>query len=97
MLKPCDIEAKLQQVDLLVAQGHPIAEATSRIGVSPAAYSYWLTQHGGRVGVPLDRLEHLYSENCRLRRLVARLNVELEALKSRPRLDLFAKALNTRA
>ena len=51
----------------------------------------------GRVGVPLDRLEHLYAENSRLRRVVARLNLEVKTLKGRPRIDYFSKPLNTRA
>ena len=92
-----DMQAKLEQVDALIAQGHTLREATTRAGVSIAAYNYWLDQHGGRVGVPLDRLEHLYAENSRLRRAVARLNLEVKTLKGRPRIDYFSKPLNTKA
>lgn len=95
MFDSAEIQAKLQQVDGLLAQGHTLSEATSRMGVSQAVYNCWLASHGGRVGVPLDRLEHLYAENARLRRTVARLNHELKALKKRPQLDFFSKALNT--
>ena len=92
-----EMQTKLEQVDGLIAQGHTLREATSRVGVSAAAYNCWLAQHGGRVGVPLDRLDHLYAENRRLRRAVARLNLELKTLKGRPRIDFFSKPLNTRA
>ncbi len=92
-----EMQSRLEQVDGLIAQGHTLREATTRAGVSVAAYNCWLAQHGGRVGVPLDRLEHLYAENSRLRRAVARLNLEVKTLKGRPRIDFFSKPLNTRA
>ncbi|HUF44010.1 MAG TPA: transposase [Aestuariivirgaceae bacterium] len=92
-----EMQEKLEQVDELLAQGHTLREATSRVGVNVATYTCWLAQHGGRVAVPLDRLEHLYAENSRLRRVVARLNLELKTLKGRPRIDFFSKPLNTRA
>lgn len=92
-----EMQEKLEQVDSYLSQGHTLREATSRAGVSAAAYKCWLAQHGGRVAVPLDRLEHLYAENSRLRRAVARLNLEVKTLKGRPRIDFFSKPLNTRA
>ena len=92
-----EMQAKLEQVDGHLAQGHTLREATSRAGVNVAAYNFWLAQHGGRVAVPLERLEHLYAENSRLRRAVARLNLEVKTLKGRPRIDFFSKPLNTRA
>lgn len=92
-----EMQSKLEEVDGLLAQGHTLREATSRVGVSVAAYNFWLAQHGGRVGVPLERLEHLYAENSRLRRAVARLNLEVKTLKGRPRIDFFSKPLNTKA
>lgn len=92
-----EMQAKLEQVDGHLAQGHTLREATSRAGVSVAAYNFWLAQNGGCVAVPLERLEHLYAENSRLRRAVARLNLEVKTLKGRPRIDFFSKPLNTRA
>ena len=92
-----EMQSRLEQVDGLLAQGHTLREAASRAGVSVTAYKCWLAQHGGRVGVPIERLEHLYAENSRLRRAVARLNLEVKTLKGRPRIDFFSKPLNTRA
>ena len=92
-----EMQHRLEEVDGLLAQGHTLREATGRVGVSVAAYKCWLAQHGGRVAVPLDRLDHLYAENSRLRRAVARLNLEVKTLKGRPRIDFFSKPLNTRA
>ena len=92
-----EMQARFEQVDDLLAQGHTLSEATTRAGVSAAAYRFWLAQHGGRVAVPLERLDHLYAENSRLRRAVARLTLEVKTLKGRPRIDYFSKPLNTRA
>ena len=92
-----EMQAKFEQVDDHLAQGHTLREATTRAGVSTAAYKFWLAQHGGRVAVPFERLDHLYAENSRLRRAVARLTLEVKTLKGRPRIDFFSKPLNTRA
>jgi hypothetical protein len=92
-----DMQAKLKQVEHLLVQGHTVGEAIARAGVSPAVYTLWLQEHDGQVRVPLERLEHLHAENSRLRKLVARLNHELKNQKSKPRVDYFAKPLNTRA
>jgi hypothetical protein len=90
-----EMQAKLEQVDALLAQGHNLREATSRVGVSVATYTCWLAQNGRKVAVPLERLEHLHAENSRLRRQLARLSLEIKSLKGRPRVDFFSKALNT--
>jgi transposase len=92
-----EMQTKLEQVDALIAQGHTLREATSRVGVSVATYNCWLAHNGGKVAVPLERLEHLYAENSRLRRAVARLNLEVKTLQGRPRIDFFSKPLNTKA
>ena len=39
--KPEEIVAKLRQVDVAVAQGAPLAEATRGIGVGEVAYHRW--------------------------------------------------------
>lgn len=92
-----EMQARLQQVDGLLAQGHDLREATRRVGISIATYTCWLSQNGRKVAVPLERLEHLHAENSRLRRQLARLSLELKTLKGRPRIDFFSKPLNTRA
>jgi hypothetical protein len=39
--KPEDMTAKLQQVDVLVAQGQGIADATRQVGISESRYYRW--------------------------------------------------------
>jgi len=39
--KPEDVTAKLQQVDVLVAQGQGIVDATRQVGISESRYYRW--------------------------------------------------------
>jgi len=44
--KPEEITAKLQQVDVLVAQGESIADATRQVGISESRYYRWRQERG---------------------------------------------------
>ena len=45
--KPEEIVAKLRQVDVMTAQGTPLAEAIRSIGVSEVTYHRWRNEFGG--------------------------------------------------
>jgi putative transposase len=45
--KPEEIVAKLRQVDVLVSQGQPMADAIRQIGVSEVTYYRWRQEFGG--------------------------------------------------
>jgi putative transposase len=45
--KPEEIVAKLRQVDVLLSQGRPVAEAIRAIGVTPFTYHRWRKEFGG--------------------------------------------------
>ena len=45
--KPEEIVAKLRQVDVLVSQGRPAAEAIRAIGVTAFTYYRWRKEFGG--------------------------------------------------
>ena len=45
--KPEEIVANLRQVDVLVAQGKPVADAIQSIGVTVVTYSRWKQEYGG--------------------------------------------------
>ena len=47
--KPEEIVAKLRQVDVLLSQGRPVAEAIRTIGVTPFTYYRWRKEFGGRI------------------------------------------------
>ena len=61
-----EIVAKLRQVDVLTAQGRPVAEAVRSIGVTEVTYYRWRSEYGGLKGDQVKRLKELEAENGRL-------------------------------
>ena len=78
---PEQIVAKLRQVEVLTAQGKPVAEAVRAIGVSEPSYYRWRTEYGGLKLDQVKRLKQLEAENARLRKAVADLTLERIVLK----------------
>ena len=74
--KPEEIVAKLRQVDVLTAQGRPVAEAVRSIGVTEVTYYRWRKEYGGLKLDQVKRLKELETENQRLRRAVADLTLD---------------------
>ena len=74
--KPEEIVAKLRQVDVLVSQGRPVAEAIRSIGVTPFTYYRWRREYGGLKTDQVKRLKDLEKENERLRKAVSDLTLE---------------------
>jgi transposase-like protein len=71
-----DIVAKLRQVDVLMAQGKPVADAVRAIGVTEVTYYRWRNEYGGLKGDQVKRLKELESENTRLRRAISDLTLD---------------------
>ena len=69
--KPEEIVAKRRQVDVLLAQGHTVADAIRSIGVTEVTYYRWRNEHGGLKSEQIKRLKDLETENARLRRAIA--------------------------
>jgi len=76
-----EIVAKLRQVEVLTAQGRPLAEAVRSIGVTEVTYYRWRSEYGGLKGDQVKRLKELEAENSRLRRAVSDLTIEKLILK----------------
>src|SRR3954463_1448897 len=76
-----EIVAKLRQVEVLTAQGRPVAEAIRSIGVTEVTYYRWRNEYGGLKGDQVKRLKELEAENARLRRAVSDLTLEKLILK----------------
>ena len=76
-----DIVSKLRQVDVLSAQGRPIADAIRAIGVTEVTYYRWRNEYGGLKGDQVKRLKELESENARLRRAVSDLTLDKQILR----------------
>ena len=66
-----EIVAKLRQVDVLIAQGRPVADAVRAISVTEVTYYRWRNEYGGLKGDQVKRLKELETENGRLRRAVS--------------------------
>ena len=73
---PEQIVAELRQVEVLTAQGKPVAEAARAIGVSEPSYYRWRAEYGGLKLDQVKRLKQLEAENARLRKAVADLTLE---------------------
>ncbi len=76
-----EIITKLRQVEVLTAQGRPVAEAIRAIGVTEVTYYRWRSEYGGLKGDQVKRLKELEAENTRLRRAVSDLTLEKLILK----------------
>jgi putative transposase len=79
--KPEEIVAKLRQVDILVSQGRPVAEAIRTISVTPFTYYRWRKEFGGLKSDQMKRLKDLEKENGRLKRLLAEAELDKAILK----------------
>ncbi len=93
MYRSNDTQLKMQQVDLLIAQGLCVEAAVREVGVSHATYTLWLREHNDAVPVPVARLMHLQSEVSRLRKTLAQMSLELSAAKQLQHYDAFEQAL----
>jgi putative transposase len=71
-----EIVAKLRQADVLLAQGHSVADAVRSIGVSGVTYCRWRNEYGGLKGDQVKRLKELETENARLRKAVSDLTLD---------------------
>ncbi len=89
-----DLFARLTETNRLIARGHTVDEALQRTGVSRVVFMTWLKDNDGNVAVPLDILQHLQSENSRLRRVLAKLSME-QRIRTRAQPDYFSRPLRT--
>lgn len=83
--KPEEIVAKLRQVDVMMAQGHAVADAVRSIGVSDVTYHRWRSEFGGLGSDQVRRMKDLELENQRLRKAVSDLTLDKLILKEAAR------------
>ena len=76
-----EIAGPLRQVEVLVGQGKPVAEAIRAIGVTEPTYYRWRAEYGGLKLDQVRWLKLLEQENSRLRRAVSDLTIEKLILK----------------
>lgn len=76
-----EIIHKLREADVLLGQGHSIAQACKQIGVTDQTYYRWRKAYGGLKVDQAKRLKELEAENARLKKAVAELTVDKIILK----------------
>jgi putative transposase len=94
--KPEEIVAKLRQVDVLVAQGTPVADAIRAIGVTEVTYSRWRQEYGGLKSDQVKRMKELETENQRLRKALADLTLDKLILQEAARGNLLSPRASAR-
>src|SRR3954468_24384741 len=93
---PEEIVAKLRQVDVLVAQGTPVADAIRAIGVTEVTYYRWRQEYGGLKSSQIKRMKALETENQRLRKAIADLTLDKLILQEAARGNLLPPRASTR-
>jgi len=74
--RPEEIITKLREADILISQGHSVAEAIKALGVSDVTYYRWRQEYGGMNTSQAKRLKELEQENARLRKAVSDLTLD---------------------
>jgi transposase-like protein len=78
---PEQVINRLREVEVVLAQGHTVAEAARQIGVTEQTYYRWRKEYGGLSVDQARRLKRLEQENTRLRLAVADLTLDNQILK----------------
>lgn len=78
---PEQIIALLRDAEADLAAGLSVDQVCKKIGVSQQTYFRWKSQYGGAKGNAMKRLKQLEAENKQLKKAVADLTLEKQALK----------------
>ena len=73
---PEQIISKLREVEVLLAKGISVSQASKQIGVTEQTYYRWRKEYGGLKVEQAKRLKEVEKENGRLRRAVADLTLD---------------------
>jgi transposase-like protein len=79
--KPEQIISKLREVEVELAKGVPIGQASRKIGVTEQTYYRWRKEYGGLKLDQAKRLKEFEKENARLKRLLADAELDKAILK----------------
>ena len=71
-----EIISKLREADILIGQGHAVAQAIKSIGITEVTYYRWRQEYGGMSRSQAKRLKDLEQENLRLRKAVSDLTLD---------------------
>lgn len=74
--RPEEIISKLREADILIGQGHTVAQAIKSIGITEVTYYRWRQEYGGMSRSQAKRLKDLEQENLRLRKAASDLTLD---------------------
>jgi putative transposase len=76
--------SEAQIVSILKSQetGRTVKEICREIGISDATFYNWKAKYGGMEVSDVVRMKDLHDENARLKRIVANLTLEIDAVKT---------------
>ena len=74
--RPEQIIAKLREADVLLSQGHTVANIIKALEISEVTYYRWRKEYGGMTTSQAKRLKELEKENLRLRKAVSDLTLD---------------------
>ena len=74
--RPEQIIAKLREADVLLSQGHTVANVIKALKISEVTYYRWRKEYGGMTTSQAKRLKELEKENLRLRKAVSDLTLD---------------------
>ena len=83
--RPEEIISKLREADILLGQGHTVAQVIKSIEISDVTYYRWRKEYGGMNTSQAKKLRELEKENARLRRAVSDLTLDKLILKEAAR------------
>jgi len=71
----------LRKIEVLLSQGHTIAEGCKAEDISEQTYYRWRNEYGGMNTTDAKKMKELERENARLKTLVADLSLDNAILK----------------
>ena len=74
--RPEQIIAKLREADVLLSQGHTVANIIKALEISEVTYYRWRKEYGGMTTSQAKRLKELEKENSRLRKAISDLTLD---------------------
>lgn len=74
--RPEQIIVKLREADVLLSQGHTVAQVIKALEVSEVTYYRWRKEYVGMTTSQAKRLKDLEKENARLRKAVSDLTLD---------------------
>ena len=74
--RPEQVIAKLREADVLLSQGHTVANVIKALEISEVTYYRWRKEYGGMTTSQAKKLKELEKENSRLRKAVSDLTLD---------------------